>query len=371
MADASGSKPLVRKDVWVQVPLRALIKMTHHVPVPTEKPASTVIVVPREAHTTWPRMLETLIANTDHPYRLVVIDGGSPSKVSRAIEQLAVRHDFTLVRSDALLFSNEARNLGMHHVAPEFAVFVDNDTLVAPGWLVRLEACARETGAPLVAPTVLAGGPGAWEIHAGGGDAHIEGDGATRRFVEHNALLHRPPSDLDGRAREPSEFVELHCLLARVDVLRKVGPFDEGYLAGREHSDLVLRVAEHGGMPVLEPAVTVRYASRKHLTLHDYSFYLPRWSDEWARASFAHFNERWELRDTTIDDWFLRGTLARRLHDRYRTRTGLRLWSWRVVRRARRAVDRVATPAALEAGKRSRERCGPARVTHRATWSAS
>ena len=183
--------------------------------------------------------------------------------------------------------------------------------------------------------------------------------------------MDHPPAELAGAPRQPSEFVELHCLLARVDVLRQVGPFDEGYVAGREHSDLVLRVAETGGTPLLEPAVTVQYTSRKHLSLHDYSFYLPRWSDECARTSFAHFNERWELRDTSIDSWFLRGTLARRLRDRYRARRGMRLWSWRIVRRAKRAVDMVLTPIAIAACTRTRARCGPARVSHHATWSAA
>ena len=80
-----------------------------------QTPATTVVVVPREAHTPWPEMLTTLLANTDPPYRLVVVDGGAPHDIAQAVELLAVRHDFTLVRRDALLTSNEARNLG--HVA--------------------------------------------------------------------------------------------------------------------------------------------------------------------------------------------------------------------------------------------------------------
>jgi GT2 family glycosyltransferase len=317
-------------------------------------------------------MLATLVANTESPYRLVVVDGGSPPHVARALEQLAVRHDWTLVRSDALLTSNEARNLGMRHVDTEFAVFIDNDTFVPKGWLTALEQCARDTAAPLVAPTVLAGAPGSWEIHAGGGEARIEGEGAGRRFVETNARLHHPASELEGASRQPSGFVELHCLLARTDVLELIGPFDEGLVAGREHSDLVLRIADKtGGVPLLEPAVTVRYASRKHLSPHDWAFFLPRWSDEWARSTFAHFNERWQLCDTSVDAWFLRGALARRLHDRYQPRTGVRLWGWRAVRRGRRALDKIATPAALRAADRARARCGSPRLVHRATWCAT
>ena len=331
-----------------------------------ETPASTIVVVPREAHTPWPGMLATLVANTEPPYRLVVVDGGSPHRVARAVEELATRHDFTLVRRDALLTSNEARNLGMRHVETEFVVFVDNDTLVPPGWLTTLEQAARETDAPLIAPVVLAGAPGAWEIHAGGGEAHIEGDGPSRRFVEINARMHHPPGELDGAAREPSEFVELHCLLARTALLEQAGQFDEGLIAGREHSDLTLRIGRlTASTPLLEPAVTVKYASYKRLSAHDWAFFLPRWSEEWAGTTFAHFNEQWELRDTRVDDdWFQRGNLARRLHDRVRPRTGARLRGWRAVRRVRRALDRVATPAALAMAERSRTRCGPARIVH-------
>ena len=314
-------------------------------------------------------MLARLVANAATPYRLVIIDGGSPPHVARAIETLAVRHDFTLVRSDTLLTSNEARNLGMRHVVTEFVVFMDNDTLVSPGWLTALEQCARETDAPLVAPVVLAGAPGAWEIHAGGGDAHIEGDGPTRRFLEDNARSIIRPAELDDAPRQPSEFVELHCLLGRTDLVEQVGPFDEGLIAGREHSDLVLRIAENTpNAPVLEPAVAVQYSSRKRLTPHDWAFYLPRWSEEWASATFAHFNEQWQLHDTTVDALFQRGNLARRLHDRYRPRTGARLWGWRAVRHARRALDRIATPAALTVADRARARRGPARVVYRASW---
>ena len=314
-------------------------------------------------------MLTTLIANTEPPYRLVVVDGGAPHDIAQALELLAVRHDFTLVRRDALLTSNEARNLGLRHVDTRYAVFMDNDTYVPPGWLAALEQCADDTQAPLVAPIVLAGPPGDCEIHAAGGIAHIEGDGDSRRFAEANELLHRPPDAVDNAPRQTSEFVELHCLLTRVAVLRQVGPFDEGLVAGREHSDLVLRVTEvTGSAPVLEPAVTVRYASRKRLTLHDWSFFLPRWSDEWATESFAHFNAKWNLRDTSVDGWFLRGALARRLRDHYRSRAGLRLWGWRVARRGRRVVEKAATTAALAAADRARADCGPARVVHRASW---
>jgi glycosyltransferase involved in cell wall biosynthesis len=334
-----------------------------------ETPASTIVVVPREAHTPWLDMLTTLIANTPPPYRLVVVDGGSPQRIARAIEELAVRHDFTLVRRDSLLTSNEARNLGMRHVETEFAVFVDNDTLVPPGWLTALEQAARETDAPLIAPVVLAGAPGAWEIHAGGGEAHIEGDGPSRRFVEINARMHHPPAELDGASRRPSEFVELHCLLARSALLEQTGPFDEGLIAGREHNDLVLRIGRlTASAPLLEPAVTVKYVSSKRLSAHDWAFFLPRWSEEWASSTFAHFNAQWELRDTRVDAWFQRGNLARRLHDRSRPRTGARLWCWRAVRHVRRALDRVATPAALAMADRARTRCGSARIVHRASW---
>jgi hypothetical protein len=264
--------------------------------------------------------------------------------------------------------ANEARNQAMHHVSTEYVCFLDNDTFVDDGWLAGLERCADETGAWLVSAAVLWGRRDQWEIHYAGGSCRIVSVAGARRFEEHNTHMHRPVGALAELARARTEYVESHCLLARADVLERIGPFDEALIAGREHSSLALQVAALDGEIWLEPSVVVRYPWPKRNTLADYRFYLPRWSDEWAERSFRRFNETWQLTDLAIDDVYRQGHRERRLGQRRVSANGLRARFQQLVRRAQRGLDLVVTPLVVKACDHRRARVGPARVLHRARW---
>jgi glycosyltransferase involved in cell wall biosynthesis len=335
------------------------------------KARTTIAVVPRESYSVTPKMLEALLARTPAPRRVVVVDGGSPRWVWRRVAHLAADCDFTFVHRDAVMTSNEARNEAMRHVDTEYVVFLDNDSFVNDGWLAGLERCADETDAALVAAAVLWGRRQRWEIHYAGGTCRIVSDGLARRFDEHNTHMHRPVGALAELTRTPTGYVEAHCLLARVDVLRRIGPFDEALIAAREHSTLSLQVTAMGGEIWLEPSVVVRYPWPKRNTLADYRFYLPRWSDAWAELSFQRFNETWQLTDLSIDDVFREGHQERRLGLRAESGKGLRGRARHMIFRGRGALDRVVTPLAVRACERRRARVGPARVLHGASWDTT
>lgn len=334
----------------------------------TGSPRTTIVVVPRESYTITPFMLETLLAHTPEPRRVVLVIGGSPRKVRRRLERLAAEHDITFIHRDAVITPNEARNLAMPHVATPYVSFLDNDTFVGDRWLEQLEECADETGASLVACPVLWGRNDEWEIHYAGGTCRIVEDDGVRRFDEHNPLMHRPVTALDELERAPTEYVEPHCLLARVDVLRQLGPFDEDLVVAREHSMLSLQVTAAGGEIWLEPSTVVLYPWPKRNTIADYRLYLPRWSDEWSERSFRHFNEVMHLGDDEIDDIYRDGHRQRRLGGRPPRGPSLRARWGRMRYRARRAVTIVATPVVVRAVERGRARRAPARVVHRARW---
>jgi GT2 family glycosyltransferase len=333
-------------------------------------PASTVVVVPREAHSPWRATLDAIADATRPPYRLVVVDGGSPPHVRRELERLAVVRDFTLIRRDVVVSANEARNLALAHVDTEFVVFLDNDTIVSTGWLELLEQCARDTGATAVVPVVLWGGPGERRVHCARGHAAIVGSGPTRRYDEHNEDIGKPADDVESLAPAPTTFAELHCLLVRTATLRELGPLDEELVAAREHSELILGIAQLGGTVWFEPRVVVRYPWPKSLRASDYPFYMVRWSDEWGTRSFARFNATWSIADTSDDAKFAQGHLLRRLGSAPVPASAARGPAWRAARHAWRVVDRVGTPVAVRVTDRRRARVAPGRVTHRASWDA-
>lgn len=326
-------------------------------------PRTTIVVVPRETHSVWGRMLARLCEHTDPSVPVVVVDGGSPPSVRRQLERITDRENFTLVRSESVLSSNEARNAGMRFVHTELVAFLDNDTMVTPGWLVQLEQCLAETGGAVASPVVLSQLSDEWVIHDAGGVARIVGDDGSRRLEELNVHFGKPESAVERLTRARTEFQELHCLLVRVDALRQIGEFDEGLLAGREYSDINLRMAAAGYAAWVEPRAVVRFAYARLRRPSDVALYLARWSDEWGRASYAHFNRKWNLQDTTGDKPYFVVRLDRRLLCPSRPSGGAHLAAWRVRRRLHRAADRIVTPLVVRSHARRRAAARPPRVT--------
>lgn len=331
-------------------------------------PASTVVVVPREAFSPTPDTLVRLVARTPEPRRIVVVDGGSPSRIRRRLESLARAHDMTLIRRDAPLTGSEARNLALSHVDTEFVAYVDNDTLVPDRWLPGLEEAARATGAAVTIPVVVWGPTGHDQVHFAGGTCHLEGGPGQRRLVTTNTRMGQPVETVAGLRREPSELVEFHCFLVRTDVLRRLGPFDESLIGAREEADFALLLTGIGQSAWITPDVVVDYPHPKNLRAVDRAFFRARWGDEWATRAFRAFNEKWTLDDVTIDDRFLHGHIDRRLGPYPAHVGGWRGRAARIGWKARRAVDLVRTPLATRAADRRRAAAPPARVVCRASW---
>ena len=215
-------------------------------------------------------------------------------------------------------------------------------------------------------PVVLLGHDDKWEIHFAGGTSRITGDPATRRYEEHNTMIHRPLAELDGLVRAPTEYLELHCVLVRTQLFEQIGLFDEELIAARDHADLWLKAAAVGAASP-EPAVNVRYTWPKRLRPTDYRFYLPRWSDEWSERSYSRFNARWQLADTSIDDVFRRATLDSPPERLTASADPRRVRLWRAGRRARRGLDMLLTPI-VACRRPSAVLAAAHRAVHAASW---
>jgi len=258
----------------------------------------TVVVVPRERFSSAKRSLESLFENTPAGFDLVYVDGGSPPLLRRYLEQQSQRHRFRLLRYDCYLSPNEARNIGFAEVTTPYVVFVDNDVIVAPGWLENLVACAEETGAWLVGPLYCEGDPIHEIIHMAGGEVFLEDNEEGRWLYEVHRYVGEPLAHVRHRlCREPTQVVEFHTMLVQSDALRRLGPLDEGLMSTREHLDLCLRVLRAGGAIYLEPCAVMTYLLSPLLAWSDLRFYALRWSDEWAHATYRRLAETWGADD--------------------------------------------------------------------------
>jgi GT2 family glycosyltransferase len=273
-----------------------------------ESPEVTIAVVPRERFSYARASLEALYRYTDPPFRVVYVDGGSPSRVQRYLESAARDKGFDLIRSEEFLAPNRARNLALAKVRTKYAVFIDNDVIVGPGWLPPLVRCAEETNAAVVGPLVCESLPLHSTIHFAGGDSHIDivqREGRVeRRLVE--TILRQGQRVADVRQelrRVQTEVAEFHCMLVRTSVFDRLGPFDEAMLTVLENVDFCMAVAQAGGLVFLDPASIVTYAAYAPLALSDIPFYLLRWNNRWTLATLQHLRDKWELTEDPDLEW--------------------------------------------------------------------
>lgn len=266
-------------------------------PKPSSAPPDvTVIVVPRERFGLTERSLESLYRDTSFPFRLVYVDGGSPPAVARYLAEQAKARGFEIVRTERFLAPNEARNIGLRHATGRYVLFVENDVLAAPGCLAALVRCAEETGADLVGPVYGEGEPERGLIHMAGGTASIEEKAGERRLSADRKFSGRRIAEVESELRrEPTELLEFHCLLARLETLKALGPLDEKLLSTAEEIDFCFAVRDRGGAIYFEPSARVSYLSPPPIDPSDFRFFWLRWSEAWTRRTFARMREKWKL----------------------------------------------------------------------------
>lgn len=269
-----------------------------------ERPATdvTVVVVPRERFSVALRSLDNLYANTEGPFDLVYVDGNSPPAIRDRLREESQRRGFTLLRTEHYLSPNRARNRGLRAVTTPYVVFIDNDVLVTPGWLQALRDCAEDTGAWVVGPMAFEGDLADAIVHNAGGFCSFEGPPGERDLVQDNRYGHRHLSELpEGLRRFEVDYVEFHCVLVRRSAFDAIGPLDEGLLSTREHLDLCLQAARHGGTVWSDCSSMVTYDNPPPVPLRDLPFFMLRWSEAWNVASLRHFAAKYDLGPAYVD----------------------------------------------------------------------
>jgi len=245
----------------------------------------TIAVVPRERFSHTAATLESIYEHTPQPFRLVYVDGGSPSRVARYLRKQASVRGFTLLRTDHYLSPNEGRNLAIKNITTKYVVFVDNDAQVSPGWLEPLIECAEETGAWIVGPLLMVGKPGEEVIHHGGGAARIDEVDGRRRFFEEHYLSDMRLEEVGPLSRVPRGVLEFHCMLINMESFEQLGFLDEQLLTMYEHIDFCMAVESAGKKVYLEPGSIVTYIPMLRPELSDLPYYFLRWSEDWNEVN--------------------------------------------------------------------------------------
>jgi len=264
----------------------------------TDRPLTTIIVVPREKFSRAIQSLDSIIEHSEHPYELIYVDARSPRRVRDAIAERCRRNGFQHIRVERFLPTNRARNLGLKTATGKYIVFVENDVVVSEGWLGPLVDCAEATGATVVSPLICQGEPIHTYIHCAGGECgirtYVKKDGTVKRRLFERIAKQRQRLDavLPMLSRSQTQLAEFHCMMIRKDYLDAHGPLDEQVINTREHVDFCIEVAGNGGTVWLEPGSIVTYLHDSALEASDSGFFMMRWSERWARATMQRLQEK-------------------------------------------------------------------------------
>lgn len=255
----------------------------------------TLIVVPRERFSYTKKSLENIYQNTNLPFNLIYVDVNSPPEIKRYLEMQAQEKNFHLIRVNHFLTPNQARNLALTYVDSEYVVFIDNDVLVKLDWLEALVNCADETGAWIVGPLCLEGDDFA-KVHMAGGTYEFKQRGSERWMLMRRPYFRTPLSKVRTEfKRQPTQAIEFHCVLVRMEVFKELGLLDEQVMGMGQEDDLCLTVLQFDKPIYFEPASVITYVPPQTLAWSEISFFYLRWSQAWCDVSTNRLREKWNL----------------------------------------------------------------------------
>jgi len=89
--------------------------------------------------------IESIIRNTQYPYRIIAVDNASQAPTKEYLESLKTdkRLNFTLIRNEENLGNTKAVNQGIERSSAGFICILDNDTVVGKGWLIEMVSIAQ------------------------------------------------------------------------------------------------------------------------------------------------------------------------------------------------------------------------------------
>jgi N-acetylglucosaminyl-diphospho-decaprenol L-rhamnosyltransferase len=186
--------------------------------------------------------------------RVVVVDSGSRDRGP----DVAGRHGAELIRLNGNPGFGAGCNAGLQRVSEPVTALVNPDVELLDAGLAELAAEAAATEALLAPRLFNADGRVQDSAHPLPGTVEALVPAAVPRFLLPGPLRRRYEPWRSSHPREVAWAVAA-CIVARTDLLRRLGPFDPEVFLFYEDMDLCLRAADAGVPTLLRPDVALRH----------------------------------------------------------------------------------------------------------------
>jgi GT2 family glycosyltransferase len=199
------------------------------------EPVASVVVVAFDGLVFTRLCLESVLAHTRGEYEVIVVDNASSDDTPDYLRHLAERNPrVRIISNERNVGFAAANNQGLDAAKGEVLVLLNNDTVVAPGWLERLAARSADARVGAVGPVT----------NRSNTESQIETSyrsyGEMLEFAEARAREH------DGQVREVG-MLTMFCVALRRDVLDRVGLLDTRFGIGTlEDDDYAMRLRAAG-----------------------------------------------------------------------------------------------------------------------------
>jgi glycosyltransferase involved in cell wall biosynthesis len=212
----------------------------------TVAPTVTVLIPAYNAAATIERAIDSVLAQTYDDYEIIVVDDGSRDRTSEVVQAYGAAA-VQLLRLPSNQGASSAVNEGLNIARGELIAFLDADDEWLPSKLMKQVHALSCNPAAVIATCGC-------------------------RFVDAEGTVFRefgiPPDGTNKaevwRALLAATFIAKPCVVARMDALRKAGPFDTD-LPVAEDQNMWIRLSMLGEVEFLSEYLTVVHESpRSH-----------------------------------------------------------------------------------------------------------